>query len=157
MGGAGDTGGMRVDGPRMVAVNGVELCVQTFGDAGDPAILLIGGATQSMDWWDDDLCARLAAGPRYVIRYDPRDTGASTTYPAGAPPYSGDDLAADALGILDALAVTRAHIVALSMGGMLAQRLAVHHPDRIATLTLTSTTRDGAPTPEDPPDRKSVV
>lgn len=136
----------------MLHVNGVELCAETFGDARDPAILLIGGAAASMDWWDDALCERLAAGLRYVIRYDQRDTGASTTYPRGAPPYSGDDLVADATGLLDALGVARAHVAGLSMGGMLAQRLAVRHPDRVATLTLVATSPDGpGPAPLPPP------
>lgn len=155
----GDTGRVVMDGPRMVRANGVDLCVQAFGDPADPAILLMGGATQSMDWWDDALCTRLAAAARYVIRYDPRDTGASTTYPAGLPPYTGDDLAADAVALLDAFAVPSAHIVALSMSGILAQRLAIRHPTRVATLTLASTTPDAAPAPGsaspaagDPPD-----
>ena len=133
-------------------MNGAELCAETFGDPRDPAVLLIGGATAAMDWWDDALCERLAAGLRYVIRYDQRDTGASTAYPRGAPPYDGDDLVADAAGLLDALGVARAHVVGLSMGGMLAQRLAVRHPDRVATLTLVDTSPDGpGPVPLPPP------
>lgn len=137
---------------RMLAVNGAELCAQTFGDPRDPAILLIAGAAESMDWWDDALCERLAAGSRHVIRYDQRDTGASTAYPRGAPPYDGDDLVADAIGLLDALGVDRAHVAGLSAGGILAQRLAVRHPGRLATLTLIATTPDGpGDTPLPPP------
>ena len=68
---------------RLVQVNGVDLCVETFGRPTDPAILLVMGAGASMDWWQDDFCARLAAGPRYVIRYDHRDTGAVDQLPAG--------------------------------------------------------------------------
>ena len=64
-------------GPRTVTANGVELCVQTFGSPASPALLLIGGVAMSMDWWEDELCERLAAGPRFVIRYDLRDTGRS--------------------------------------------------------------------------------
>ena len=143
--------GAKVDGPRMVAVNGVELCVQAFGEPADPAILLMAGATQSMDWWDEEMCARLAAASRYVIRYDNRDTGASTTYPAGSPPYTADDVAADALAILDALGVDNAHIVGMSMSGILAQRLAIHHPGRVATLTLVSTATDEPPPPHPNP------
>lgn len=137
---------------RTVHANGVELHTETFGDPADPPILLIAGTGASLDWWEDGLCARLAAGLRYVIRYDNRDTGASTTYPAGAPPYSGDDLVADALAVLDALGVPRAHVVGLSMGGMLAQRLAVQHPHRVATLTLLATSPDGPGDPLPPPD-----
>ena len=82
--------------PTIVHANGVDLCVETFGAPTDPAVLLVMGAGASMDWWEDDFCARLAAGPRYVIRYDHRDTGQSISYPPGAPGYTGDDLVADA-------------------------------------------------------------
>ncbi len=83
---------------RLVHANDVQLCVETFGDDGDPAILLISGSTSSMDWWPDEFCSRLAAGLRFVIRYDHRDTGRSTSYPPGAPAYSFPDLVDDAVG-----------------------------------------------------------
>jgi pimeloyl-ACP methyl ester carboxylesterase len=127
-----------------VQVNAVDLCVETFGDPADPAILLIMGAGASMDWWEDDFCARLAAGARYVIRYDHRDTGRSVSYPPGAPGYTGDDLVADAAGVLDALEVRRAHVVGQSMGGALAQVMALDHRDRVASLTLISTSPSGS-------------
>ena len=120
-------------------VGDVELCAETFGDPAAPAILLIAGAAASMDSWDPELCGRLAAGGRFVIRYDHRDTGRSVSYPPGAPGYTGDDLAGDAAGLIDLLAGGRAHLVGLSMGGGIAQYLAVHRPDRVATLTLMST------------------
>jgi pimeloyl-ACP methyl ester carboxylesterase len=123
----------------MVEANGVDLCIQTFGDEGDPAILLIGGMAASMDWWDEELCVLLASGDRFVIRYDLRDTGQSVTYEPGAPGYGDDDLVADAAGLLDALEVVRAHVVGISMGGGIAQVLALEHPDRVASLTLLST------------------
>ncbi len=69
-------------------VNGVELCAETFGDPADPAVLLIHGASASMLWWPERLCAQLAGRGRYVIRYDQRDTGRSTSYPPGRPGYS---------------------------------------------------------------------
>src|SRR3954470_22504098 len=103
----------------MMPVNGIEVCVETFGEPGDPALLLIAGGASSMDWWEDEFCRRLAAGGRYVVRYDHRDTGRSTSFPAGNPPYSGVDLGADALGVLDALGLAAAHLVGLSMGGAL--------------------------------------
>jgi pimeloyl-ACP methyl ester carboxylesterase len=136
--------------PKRLAVNGVDLCVQTFGEPAHSPLLLIAGAECSMDWWEDELCERLAAGPRFVIRYDLRDTGQSTTYPPGAPEYDGADLTADALGVLDALGIERAHIVGLSSGGGIAQELALEHSDRVATLTLISTTAVG-PRPDDRP------
>ncbi|MCW2900376.1 MAG: Pimeloyl-ACP methyl ester carboxylesterase [Streptosporangiaceae bacterium] len=129
----------------MVAANGVDLCVETFGDPEAPAILLISGAAASMDWWDAEFCRRLAAGGRFVIRYDHRDTGRSVSYPPGAPGYTGPDLVGDAVGLIDALAGRRAHVVGLSMGGGIAQYLAVEHADRVATLTLMSTSPGPAP------------
>jgi pimeloyl-ACP methyl ester carboxylesterase len=124
---------------QMIKVRGVDLCVETFGDRADPALLLIAGATSSMDQWDDELCRRLAAGGRFVVRYDQRDTGRSVSYPAGSPGYTFDDLAADALGLLDVFGLARAHLVGISMGGAVAQTLALRHPDRVASLTLLST------------------
>jgi pimeloyl-ACP methyl ester carboxylesterase len=132
----------------MVRANGVDLCVEAFGDPEAPAILLISGAAASMDWWDAEFCRRLAAGGRFVIRYDHRDTGRSVSYPPGAPGYIGPDLVGDAVGLIDALADGRAHVVGLSMGGGIAQHLAVHHGDRVATLTLISTSPGGPGGPD---------
>jgi pimeloyl-ACP methyl ester carboxylesterase len=123
----------------LVRANGVNLCVQTFGYLADPAILLIGGASASMLWWEEPFCERLAAGGRFVIRYDHRDTGRSVSYEPGAPPYSINDLAADALGLLDILGIARAHLVGISMGGGLVQIAANTAPDRVASLTLVAT------------------
>jgi pimeloyl-ACP methyl ester carboxylesterase len=128
---------------RMVEVGGVDLCAETFGDRADPAILLIPGASASMDWWEEEFCERLAAGPRFVIRYDLRDTGRSVSYEPGAPPYTLRDLADDAAGLLAALGVAGAHVVGTSMGGAIAQVLALDHPDRVASLTLLSTSPSG--------------
>jgi pimeloyl-ACP methyl ester carboxylesterase len=124
---------------RMVAVNGVELCVDTFGRPADPAILLVGGSGGSMDWWPVEFCTRLADGGRFVIRYDHRDTGQSTTYPPGAPGYTGADLVTDIVGVLDALGLRTAQLVGISMGGALAQVATLDHPDRISSLVLMST------------------
>jgi pimeloyl-ACP methyl ester carboxylesterase/SAM-dependent methyltransferase len=123
----------------MVRVDGVGLCVETLGERGAPPILLIAGAAESMESWDRDFCRLLAGEGRFVIRYDHRDTGRSTSWPPGAPGYTGRDLVADAGGLVDILAGGRAHLVGLSMGGAIAQQLAVEHPERVATLTLIST------------------
>ena len=128
-----------MDGQRIIDVGGVDLCVDTAGDAADPAILLIGGMGGSMDWWEEEFCQRLAAGRRFVIRYDHRDTGRSVSYPAGAPGYTGADLAADAAGVLDAFGRRSAHLAGISMGGALAQLVALAHPDRVDSLVLIST------------------
>jgi pimeloyl-ACP methyl ester carboxylesterase len=124
---------------RLVRANGVDLCVETFGNPTDPAILLIGGIGSSMDWWEDEFCERLAAGGRFVIRYDHRDTGQSVSYPPGEPGYTGADLDSDAVGVLDALGVARGHLVGLSAGGGIGQEMALLHPHRVATLTLIAT------------------
>jgi pimeloyl-ACP methyl ester carboxylesterase len=144
---------------RIVRANGVDLCVETFGDPEDPAILLMGGAAASMDWWDDEFCVRLAAGRRFVVRYDNRDTGRSVSYPPGAPLYTSDDLLADAVGLLDVLGLDSAHVVGISMGGGLAQELALDHPHRVRTLTLISTSRavpGGPDAPQLPPPSEEV-
>lgn len=119
--------------------DGVRICAEVIGERGNPAILLIGGATWSMDWWEDELCRRIADRGRLVVRYDQRDTGRSTSYPPGAPGYTGADLVTDAKALLDGLGIERAHVVGLSMGGGIAQRFALQHRDRLETLTLIST------------------
>jgi pimeloyl-ACP methyl ester carboxylesterase len=142
-----------MSGRRILEVNGVELCAEAFGDPSSAAVLLLGGATSSMDWWQAEFCERLAAGGRFVIRYDQRDTGESTTSPAGAPDYTADDLLADIVGVLDAFEIERAHVVGMSMGGGMSQWLALEHPERVASLTLISTSSGpgGPDNPDLPP------
>jgi pimeloyl-ACP methyl ester carboxylesterase len=134
----------------ILRVNGVELCVDTYGEPADPTILLVAGMASSMDWWEPEFCERLAAGPRFVVRYDLRDTGRSTTCPPGAPNYTFSDLIDDAVGLLDALGVERAHLAGISMGGALAQCVALRHPGRVASLTLMSTSPAVARPPGSP-------
>ena len=122
--------------------------METFGAAGDPAILLMAGASASMLWWDAELCRRLADTAGCVIRYDQRDTGRSTTYPRGEPRLLDDRPRADALAILDALGVETAHVVGASMSGGAVLILGVDHPDRVASLTFQGTTTGD---PELPP------
>lgn len=124
---------------RMIEVNGVELCAESFGAPGDPAVLLLMGVGASMLWWEEEFCRLLAAGGRYVIRYDHRDTGRSVTYAPGHPRYTGGDLVADAVGVLDRYGVAAAHVVGVSAGGAFAQLLALGFPDRVISLTLIST------------------
>lgn len=123
----------------LVPAGAAHLCVQTFGRYGDPAVLLIGGATSSMDWWEPDFCRRLADAGRFVVRYDHRDTGQSSSSPLGSPEYSGDDLTTDVMRVLDGLGVQAAHLVGVSMGGGMAQDLAVRFPHRVLSLTLVAT------------------
>jgi pimeloyl-ACP methyl ester carboxylesterase len=133
----------------LLDVDGVRIAAETFGSAGDPAVLLIAGAGASMDWWEPEFCTRLAAAGRHVIRYDHRDTGESESYPPGRPGYRADRLHLDAVGVLDALGVERAHVVGMSAGGGIAQVLALTVPDRLRSLTLMSTS--GGPGDEDLP------
>jgi pimeloyl-ACP methyl ester carboxylesterase len=129
---------------RMVRANGVDLRTQAFGDPNDPALLLITGATSAMKRWPEEFCLHLAGAGRFVIRYDNRDTGRSTVFPVGAPGYSIRDMADDAVGVLDAYGVERAHIVGWSMGGMITQNVAIYHPTRIRSAFLFGTTPDGS-------------
>ena len=102
---------------RMIDTSGVELCTESFGDPADPPVLLIMGIGASMLWWEEGFCRMLAAGRRFVIRYDHRDTGRSVTYQHGQPEYTGAELVADAVGVLDAYGIPAAHIVGVSAGG----------------------------------------
>ncbi len=147
------------------SANGITIEYETFGDPGAQPVLLIMGFGGQLTLWDPDFCAALADRGLYVIRYDNRDVGLSTWFDdAGEPdlvdllsgtataPYSLADMAADAAGLLDALALTSAHIVGVSMGGMIAQTFTLGYPERTRTLTsIMSTTGDptvGQPHPE---------
>jgi pimeloyl-ACP methyl ester carboxylesterase len=121
----------------------VEIWSETFGRRGDPAVLLIMGAMASMLWWPNEFCRRLAAAGRFVIRYDNRDTGRSTGYEPGTATYTGDDLAADAVAVLDEHGVEQAHLVGMSMGGGIAQVVALAYPARVASVTAISTSPIG--------------
>ena len=124
---------------RIIEANNAELCAESFGRPADPPILLIMGIGASMLWWDERFCRLLAEGRRFVVRYDHRDTGRSVTYEPGRPEYTGADLIADAVGILDAYVIAAAHVVGVSAGGAFAQRLALDYPDRVLSLVLIST------------------
>ncbi len=154
--------------PARVKANGIEIAYDTFGDQAAPPMLLIQGLGMQMIMWDEDFCKALAARGFWVIRFDNRDVGLSTHMDeAGIPDlravvqaqmlgqpvpssYTLDDMAEDAIGLLDALNVKSAHVVGISMGGMIAQTLAIRHPDRVRTLTsiMSATGRGGAPRPK---------
>jgi pimeloyl-ACP methyl ester carboxylesterase len=123
---------------RIIRANGVDLCTESFGDPGDPPVLLIMGIGASMLWWDETFCRRLAAGGRFVIRYDHRDTGRSTTFPPGNPGYTGAALVTDAVAVLDGYRVPAAHVVGFSAGGGIAQHLALGHATRLRSMVLVS-------------------
>jgi pimeloyl-ACP methyl ester carboxylesterase len=129
-------------------VGDVELCYERFGDHADPAMLLVMGLGTQMLGWHEELCETLARRGFHVIRFDNRDIGRSTKLshlPAPtlrqlalrdrkAASYSLDDMADDAIGLLEHLGIERAHVVGASMGGMIAQTIAIRHPDRVLSL-----------------------
>ncbi|WP_213816769.1 alpha/beta fold hydrolase [Glaciihabitans sp. dw_435] len=133
----------------IATVNAARLAYQEFGTGTGPVIILVAGGASSMDWWDHDFCRQLAAGdsengPRRVIRYDLRDTGQSETVPPGEARYTGSDLVDDLAGLIEHLHAAPAHVVGLSMGGALLQRLAQRRPELLASITLMSTTAIGS-------------
>ncbi|HSP09361.1 MAG TPA: alpha/beta hydrolase [Candidatus Dormibacteraeota bacterium] len=133
--------------PRATA-NGISIEYETFGDPAAPPVLLVMGLGAQMISWNDEFCELLAGRGFHVIRFDNRDCGLSTWMdeagPADipgaisgevAPAYMLDDMAADAVGLLDALGIRAAHVVGASMGGFIAQLVAINHPERVLTLT----------------------
>ena len=126
---------------RTIEANGVELCTEPFGNPADPPVLLMMGIGASMLWWEEGFCRMLADSGRFVIRYDHRDTGRSVTYEPGRPEYTGADLVADGIGVLDAYDIPAAHVVGVSAGGAFAQLVVLNFPDRVLSLVLISTSR----------------
>lgn len=135
--------------------NDVELCYQTFGAPDGEPLLLVMGLSGPMTWWDRTFCEQLAEAGFHVVRYDNRDTGRSSRVRARVkrghlvrafagrrvrPPYTMGDLAGDAVALLDHLGLDSAHVVGVSMGGMIAQTVAVEHPTRVRSLTSISST-----------------
>ena len=132
-------------GERTIFANGVELATEAFGDVVDPTLLLPQGACASMLRYPEEQCRRLAAAGLQVIRYDNRDSGRSTAYPPYHPGYTLQDMARDAVAVLDAYGVERAHFMGASQGGMIAQIAAIQDPERVASLTLMMSTPDPSP------------
>ena len=130
----------------MAALTRPEIVSETFGNPADPAILLIMGAMASMLWWPEAFCRRLAGRGRFVIRYDNRDTGLSTKYTPGEPPYTFEDMVEDAVRVLDDHGIAKAHVVGMSMGGMIAQIVALKYPTRVSALTVISSSPLGIDT-----------
>jgi len=144
--------------PRAQA-NGIEIEYETFGDDSNPAILLIMGLGIQMLGWHEIFCQMLVDRGYFVIRYDNRDVGLSSKIEDGPQPdvmqllagdyssasYTLDDMADDAAGLLDELGIDQAHVVGVSMGGMIGQTLAIKHPERVLSLvSIMSTTGDQA-------------
>jgi pimeloyl-ACP methyl ester carboxylesterase len=134
----------------------IRLCYDTFGDASDPALLLVMGLGTQMVAWHEDFCGRLAGEGFHVIRFDNRDIGRSTHLEGAPTPtipqllmrrppaaYRLEDMAGDTAGLLDGLGIAAAHVVGASMGGMIAQTLAATRPDRVLSLASIMSTTGG--------------
>ncbi|CAH0268947.1 Aclacinomycin methylesterase RdmC [Peribacillus sp. Bi96] len=142
---------------QILKINKVDICTESFGDSKDPAVLLIMGAMSSLDWWDEEFCLRLADQGRFVIRYDHRDLGRSTVYMPGTSNYTITDMADDAAGVLDAYSIEQAHIVGMSLGGLIGQILALRYPERVFTLTLIASSVFGTVMEKLPPMDQSIL
>lgn len=158
-----------------ITANGITIEAETYGNKADPAILLVMGLGAQLTLWPIEFVDALVARGFFVIRYDNRDVGLSQKFDdAGVPDmmaimgammggqtpdiaYSLDDMAADAAGVLDALGVDKAHIVGASMGGMIAQLIAIHHPERVRTLTSIMSTTGNRDLPPAKPEAMAVL
>lgn len=156
--------------PRTKVATGIEIEYETFGNPSDPAVLLVSGFTAQLLMWPADFCRIIADAGYHVIRFDNRDCGLSTKLegasvdtdgviraallddPVPAVPYTLSHMAADAVGLLDALGIERAHVIGGSMGGMIVQVMAIEHSPRVASMTsIMSNSGEpeyGQPTPE---------
>jgi len=159
--------------PQIARANGIDLCYEIFGDpAAEPMILIMGLGAQ-MIHWDDDFCRQLAARGFRVIRFDNRDIGKSSRLSGGKPlspmellklrflkipvqaPYRLHDMAQDTVGLMDALGIKSAHVVGVSMGGMIAQEIAISFPQRLRSLTSIMSSTGNPKLP--PPTREATA
>jgi pimeloyl-ACP methyl ester carboxylesterase len=136
--------------------NGVEIEYEAFGDPSGAPLMLISGLGSQMIGWDEEFCSLLTDRGFYVIRFDNRDAGLSTWMDAAAT-YTLDDMAADAAGLLDVLRIPAAHIVGASMGGFIAQLVALNHADKVLTLTSIMSGPNGEDSVPPTPEARAVL
>jgi pimeloyl-ACP methyl ester carboxylesterase len=159
--------------PQIIRANGIDLCYETFGDPAAEPLLLIMGLGAQMIHWDDEFCCQIAARGFRVIRFDNRDIGKSSKMSGGkrltpvellklrflkipvAAPYRLIDMARDTVGLMDALGIKSAHLVGASMGGMIAQEVAISFPQRVRSLTSIMSTTGNPKVP--PPTREAAA
>jgi pimeloyl-ACP methyl ester carboxylesterase len=159
--------------PQIAHANGIELCYEIFGDADAEPMLMIMGLGGQMIHWEDDFCRQLAARGFRVIRFDNRDIGKSSKMTGGGrlsaleflklrflkipvkAPYKLSDMAKDSVGLMDALGIRSAHLVGASMGGMIAQEMAISFPQRVRSLTSIMSTTGNPKVP--PPTREATA
>ena len=153
-----------------IFANGIQIEYETFGEPSSPALMLIAGIGGQMIGWDEELCKEWARKGLYVIRFDNRDVGLSTKMEeAGVPdlmaamtasmngekvdaPYTFDDMADDAVGLLDGLKIDKAHICGISMGGAIAQTISYRHPSRVRSMTQVYATTGNPQLPKPKPE-----
>jgi len=159
-----------------VTANGISIEYETFGDPTKPALALIMGLGAQMIFWQDDFCRQLMERGFHVVRFDNRDCGRSRHFqelgipdvgaamtaslsgePVPSPPYALRDMAADVVGLLDALGVERAHVVGASMGGMIAQTVAIEHPARVRSMTSIMSTTGNREVPPATPEAMTAL
>lgn len=161
--------------PLYAQANGIRICYDTFGDRTGAPLLLVMGLAGQMIAWDEEFCRRLAAHGYFVVRYDNRDIGLSTRFSeAGVPdimgligqalqgkpvtaPYILRDMAADAIGLLDALGIETAHVVGMSMGGAIGQEMAINFAPRLRTFTSIMATTGDPSLPQAKPEALAVL
>jgi pimeloyl-ACP methyl ester carboxylesterase len=152
------------------SANNIRIEYETFGNPSSPPLLIIIGLSGQLIYWDESFCSQLAGAGLYVIRFDNRDAGLSTKMDqlgtpdvmdvigklmAGqkvTPPYTMEDMAADAVGLLDSLGIEKAHICGMSMGGMIAQAVAIGYPRRVLSLTSIYSTTGNPDLPRPKPE-----
>ncbi|MCU0594704.1 MAG: alpha/beta fold hydrolase [Desulfobacterota bacterium] len=155
--------------------NNIHIEYDTFGNPSARPILLIAGLSAQLIYWDEEFCKRLAQAGLYVIRFDNRDAGLSTKLDSSGvpdmsdilrklmsrqkvtPPYTIEDMASDAVGLLNALNIQKAHLCGMSMGGMIAQSLAIHYPQRVLSLTSIYSTTGNPQLPQPKPEVMSLL
>jgi len=130
---------------RILQVGELKLWTETFGQKNCPAVLMVMGAGCPAYSWPDELCEKIAGNGYFVIRYDHRDIGHSSCVNYSSSPYSLKELSEDAVAILDAYSIKKAHVVGVSMGGMIGQLLAIHYPERVKSLISIMSTADHTP------------
>ena len=160
-----------------IAANGIEIEYEETGRSEDPALLLVSGFSGQMTRWPDSLKQALAAAGRRVICFDNRDIGLSTEIEGVVPPsprdivkaiaegrpahdmvpYTLDDMAADAAGLLDALTIDSADVLGVSMGGMIVQLMALNHPEKVRSLVPVMTTSGDPALPQGEPEALAAL
>jgi len=129
---------MKTKNRKYIKSNNIKIWTETFGDPQNTAVLLISGAMAPARFWTDEFCEQISKASYFVIRYDHRDMGLSTSIDYEKNPYSLNDLTNDAIAILDAYKIKKAHFVGHSMGGMIVQLIALNHPEKCLSITSIS-------------------